>query len=146
MLPFGDALSHAAAAPALNGEGWRQAAELGVALVLSALIGLEREVRQKSAGLRTHTLVGVGAGLFMLISKYGFNDVLVPGRVILDPSRMAAQIVTGVGFLGAGLIFVRSDAVRGLTTAAGVWITAAIGAAAGANLPILAVLTTAVFF
>jgi putative Mg2+ transporter-C (MgtC) family protein len=129
-----------------NIEGWNQIADLGIALGLSAAIGLEREVRQKSAGLRTHTLVGVGAALFMLISKYGFSDVLKPGEVILDPSRVAAQIVTGVGFLGAGLIFVRSDAVRGLTTAASIWVTAAIGAAAGASLPILAVLTTAVFF
>jgi putative Mg2+ transporter-C (MgtC) family protein len=129
-----------------NIEGWRQVADLAIALGLSAAIGLEREVRQKSAGLRTHTLVGVGAALFMLISKYGFSDVLKPGEVILDPSRVAAQIVTGVGFLGAGLIFVRSDAVRGLTTAAAIWVTAAIGAAAGADLPILALLTTAVYF
>jgi putative Mg2+ transporter-C (MgtC) family protein len=138
--------SQAAAAPALNGEGWRQAGELGLALLLAALIGLEREVRQKSAGLRTHTLVGVGAALFMLISKYGFTDVLEPGRIILDPSRVAAQIVTGVGFLGAGLIFVRSEAVRGLTTAAAVWITAAVGSAAGAGLPILAAEATAIYF
>ena len=124
-----------AAPGALNGEGWRQATELGLALALSALIGLEREIRQKNAGLRTHTLVGVGAALFMLISKYGFTDVLVRGEVILDPSRVAAQIVSGVGFLGAGLIFVRRDAVRGLTTAASIWIAAAIGAAAGAGLP-----------
>ncbi len=138
--------SLAAAAPALNTEGWRQAAELGLALVLSAVIGLEREVRQKSAGLRTHTLVGVGAALFMLISKYGFTDVLEPGRVILDPSRVAAQIVTGVGFLGAGLIFVRRDSVRGLTTAAAIWVTAAVGAASGAGLPVLAALTTVIYF
>lgn len=129
-----------------NVEGWSQVVDLAIALGLSAAIGLEREVRQKSAGLRTHTLVGVGAALFMLISKYGFSDVLKPGVVILDPSRVAAQIVTGVGFLGAGLIFVRSDAVRGLTTAAAIWVTAAIGAAAGAGLPILALLTTGVYF
>jgi putative Mg2+ transporter-C (MgtC) family protein len=115
------------ATTSLNGQGWRQAGELGLALLLSALIGIEREVRQKNAGLRTHTLVGVGAALFMLISKYGFTDVLEPGRVVLDPSRVAAQIVTGVGFLGAGLIFVRRDSVRGLTTAAAIWITAAVG-------------------
>ena len=131
---------------ALNGEGWLQAAELGLALVLSAVIGLEREIRQKSAGLRTHTLVGVGAALFMLVSKYGFTDVLQPRLVILDPSRVAAQIVTGVGFLGAGLIFVRRDSVRGLTTAAAIWVTAAIGMAAGAGLPILAVMATAIYF
>jgi putative Mg2+ transporter-C (MgtC) family protein len=129
-----------------HGEGWRQAEELGLAFLLSALIGLEREIRQKDAGLRTHTLVGVGSALFMLVSKYGFFDVLEPGRVIVDPSRVAAQIVSGVGFLGAGLIFVRRDSVRGLTTAASIWVTAAIGAASGAGLPILAALTAAIFF
>jgi putative Mg2+ transporter-C (MgtC) family protein len=139
------ALLPAARAAVSGGEGWKQAGELGLALVLSAAIGLEREIRQKNAGLRTHTLVGVGAALFMLISKYGFADVLRPGLVILDPSRVAAQIVTGVGFLGAGLIFVRRDSVRGLTTAAGVWVTAAVGSAAGAGLPILAVLTTGIY-
>jgi putative Mg2+ transporter-C (MgtC) family protein len=113
--------------------------------VLSAAVGLEREMRQKNAGLRTHTLVGVGAALFMLISKYGFTDVLQRGLVVLDPSRIAAQIVT-VGFLGAGLIFVRRDSVRGLTTAAAIWVTAAIGAAAGAGLPVLAVLATGIYF
>jgi putative Mg2+ transporter-C (MgtC) family protein len=135
-----------AAARALNGEGWRQAGELGLALLLSAVIGLEREIRQKNAGLRTHTLVGVGAALFMLISKYGFTDVLETGRVILDPSRVAAQIVTGVGFLGARIIFVRRDSVRGLTTAAAIWLTAAVGAASGAGLWVLAVLTTGIYF
>jgi putative Mg2+ transporter-C (MgtC) family protein len=146
-------MTNAAASPALaaavhqlNGEGWRQVAELGLALVLSAAVGMEREVRQKNAGLRTHTLVGVGAALFMLISKYGFTDVLQSGVVVLDPSRMAAQIVTGVGFLGAGLIFVRRDSVRGLTTAASIWVTAAIGSASGAGLPVLAALTTGVYF
>jgi putative Mg2+ transporter-C (MgtC) family protein len=129
-----------------NIEGWPQLGELGLALVLSAAVGIEREMRQKSAGLRTHTLVGLGAALFMLISKYGFNDVLQPGQVIVDPSRVAAQIVTGVGFLGAGLIFVRGGSVRGLTTAASIWVTAAIGAAAGAGLPLLATTTAAIYF
>ena len=140
------ASSHRLAAAGLgNQEGWLQAGELGLALLLSAVIGLEREVRQKSAGLRTYTLVGVGAALFMLISKYGFTDALLPGRIVADPSRVAAQIVSGVGFLGAGLIFVRRDSVRGLTTAAGVWVTAAVGAAAGAGLPVLAIMATAVY-
>jgi putative Mg2+ transporter-C (MgtC) family protein len=121
---------------------WR----LGLALVLSASIGLDRELRQKSAGLRTYTLVGVGSALFMLISKYGFFDVLKPGEVILDPSRVAAQIVSGIGFIGAGLIFVRRDSVRGLTTAAGAWLTAAVGAAAGASLPVLAIAATVGYF
>jgi putative Mg2+ transporter-C (MgtC) family protein len=128
-----------------GGQGWRQAGELGLALALSAAIGLEREIRQKNAGLRTHTLVGLGAALFVLISKYGFTDVLETGRVILDPSRVAAQVVSGVGFLGAGLIFVRRDAVRGLTTAAGLWVTAAIGAASGAGLAVLAAEATGVY-
>ncbi len=135
-----------AAARMSNTEGWLQAGELGLALLLSAAIGIEREMRQKSAGLRTYTLVGTGAALFMLISKYGFTDVLQTGRVVLDPSRVAAQIVSGIGFLGAGLIFVRRDSVRGLTTAAGVWVTAAIGAGAGAGLPVLAVLATGIYF
>ncbi len=129
-----------------NVQGWPQVAELGLALLLSALIGLEREFRQKSAGLRTYTLVGVGAALFMLISKYGFGDVVVRGLVVLDPSRVAAQIVTGIGFLGAGVIFVHRGSVRGLTTAAAIWVTAAIGAAAGAGLPLLALTAAGVYF
>jgi putative Mg2+ transporter-C (MgtC) family protein len=146
MVPASSlAFTQAASVAASGGEGWRQAGELGLALLLSAAIGLEREIRQKDAGLRTHTLVGVGAALFMLISKYGFSDVLQSRLVVLDPSRVAAQIVTGVGFLGAGLIFVRRDAVRGLTTAAGVWVTAAVGSAAGAGMPMLAVLATGIY-
>lgn len=103
-------LSHQlATGPAASIEGLVQVGELGLGLPLSAVIGLEREVGQKSAGLRTHSLVGVGAALFMLVSKYGFSDVLRTGQVMADPSRVAAQIVTGIGFLGAGLIFVRRD-------------------------------------
>lgn len=128
------------------GQAWPQITDLALALVLAGAIGVEREVRQKSAGLRTHSLVGVGAALFMLVSKYGFGDVLQRGTVVLDPSRVAAQIVTGIGFLGAGLIFVRRDAVRGLTTAASIWLTAAIGAAAGAGLWLLAVVAVAMYF
>lgn len=120
--------------------------ELVTALVLSSLIGLEREVRAKSAGLRTHTLVGVGAALFMLVSKYAFGDMLAYDRVSLDPSRVAAQIVSGIGFIGGGLIFVRRDAVRGLTTAATVWVTAAVGMACGGGLVVLATATTAAHF
>jgi putative Mg2+ transporter-C (MgtC) family protein len=128
-----------------SGQGLKQIGELALAFALSSLIGLEREWRQKSAGLRTHTLVGFGAALFLIISKYGFSDVL--GRsVILDPSRVAAQIVSGLGFIGGGLIFVRRDAVRGLTTAAIVWMTAAIGMACGAGLVILALAATAGHF
>lgn len=128
-----------------TGQGWTQIGELALAFVLSAAIGLEREIKQKSAGLRTHTLVGFGAALIMLVSKYGFTDVL-NDHVTLDPSRVAAQIVTGIGFIGGGLIFVRRDAVRGLTTAAVVWLTAAVGMAAGAGLPLLALVVTAGHF
>jgi len=124
------------------GQGWVQLGELGLAFVLSALIGVEREIRHKSAGLRTYTLVGFSAALIMLVSKYGFMDVLVNNRIVLDPSRIAAQIVTGIGFIGGGLIFVRRTNVRGLTTAAIVWLTAAIGMACGAGLPILALAVT----
>ena len=126
----------------MTGQGWVQLGELTLAFVLSALVGIEREVRQKSAGLRTYTLVGVSAALFMLISKYGFNDVLAANRIVLDPSRVAAQIVSGIGFIGGGVIFMRRDVVRGLTTAASVWLTAALGMACGAGLPVLAVATT----
>jgi putative Mg2+ transporter-C (MgtC) family protein len=129
-----------------SGQGWVQLGELGLAFVLSALIGLEREIRHKSAGFRTYTLVGFGAALIMLVSKYGFMNVLVDNRIVLDPSRIAAQIVTGIGFIGGGLIFVRRTNVRGLTTAAIVWLTAAIGMACGAGLPILALAVTAGHF
>ncbi|MBO0817828.1 MAG: MgtC/SapB family protein [Actinobacteria bacterium] len=128
------------------GERLPEFGNLLFAFVLSSLIGLERQVRQKSAGLRTHALVGVGAALFMEISKFGFYDLLAPGRVVLDPSRVAAQIVTGIGFIGGGLIFVRRDAVRGLTTAAVVWVTCAVGMACGAGLVLLAVAVTAGHF
>lgn len=127
------------------GQGWEQVGLLAVAFVLSLAIGAEREARQKSAGVRTYTVVGLGAALFVLLSKYGFTDIL-GGDVRLDPSRVAAQIVTGIGFLGAGLIFVRRDAVHGLTSAASVWLTAAIGASAGGGLVVLAAVATAMYF
>jgi putative Mg2+ transporter-C (MgtC) family protein len=128
-----------------SGQGLKQFAELGLAFMLSSLIGVEREWRQKSAGLRTHALVGTGAALFVIVSKYGFTDVLGT-HVILDPSRVAAQVVSGIGFIGGGLIFVRGDAVRGLTTAAIVWMTAAIGMACGAGLALIAIAVTAGHF
>ena len=121
----------------ISGQDARQFIELGLAFFLSALIGLEREIRHKSAGLRTYTVVGTAAALFVLISKYGFTDVLIADRIVLDPSRVAAQIVSGIGFIGAGLIFVGQDRVRGLTTAATVWLVTGIGMASGAGLPLL---------
>lgn len=129
-----------------DGQGAKQLYELGAAFVLSAVIGLEREARRKSAGLRTYTVVGTSAALFLLISKYGFNDVLRSGQIVLDPSRVAAQIVTGIGFIGAGLIFVHNDRVQGLTTAATVWLVTAVGMACGAGLLLLAVVVTIAYF
>jgi putative Mg2+ transporter-C (MgtC) family protein len=129
----------------LGAQEWKQMGELALAFGLTSLIGLEREWRHKATGLRTHTLVGVGAAVFVLISKYGFADV--PGsNVVLDPSRVAAQIVSGIGFIGGGLIFVRGDAVRGLTTAAIVWMTTAIGMACGSGLVLIALVATAGHF
>jgi putative Mg2+ transporter-C (MgtC) family protein len=130
----------------IGGQGAKQFLELGSAFLLSAAIGLEREVRHKSAGLRTYTVVGTTAALFFLISKYGFTDVLVPGQIVLDPSRVAAQIVTGIGFIGAGLIFVKGDRVTGITTAATVWLVTGIGMACGAGLPLLALAVTGAYF
>jgi putative Mg2+ transporter-C (MgtC) family protein len=125
---------------------WMPALCLAIALVLSTAIGFERQVKHKAAGMRTHALVGLGAALFMVISKYGFTDVVVAELVRLDPSRVAAQIVSGIGFIGAGLVFVRRNKVRGLTTAASIWLTAAVGTAAGAGQIIPAVVVTAAHF
>ena len=130
----------------ISGQDARQFIELGLAFLLSAVIGLEREIRHKSAGLRTYTVVGTAAALFVLVSKYGFSDVLVANSIVLDPSRVAAQIVSGIGFIGAGLIFVSQDQVRGLTTAATVWLVTAIGMACGAGLPWLALAATGAYF
>jgi len=104
-----------------------------VATVLGAVVGIERERTEHAAGLRTHALVSLGAALFMVVSAYGFGAVL-SDHVILDPSRVAAQVASGVGFLGAGTIILRREIVRGLTTAASIWIVAAIGLASGAGM------------
>jgi putative Mg2+ transporter-C (MgtC) family protein len=138
--------AHLAAFSLPYGERLPQYVGLFLALVLASLIGLERQLKQKSAGLRTHALVGVGAALFMEVSKFGFADVLGLYHTSFDPSRVAAQIVTGIGFIGGGLIFVRRDAVRGLTTAAVVWVTCAVGMACGAGLPLLGAAVTAGHF
>lgn len=130
----------------LPGQGLLQIEELALAFVLCALIGIEREIRQKSAGLRTHTLVGVSAALFMLVSKYGFMDILSRGVIVLDPSRVAAQVVSGIGFIGGGVIFMRRDVVRGLTTAASIWFSAALGMACGAGLVVLSLCTVLGYF
>jgi putative Mg2+ transporter-C (MgtC) family protein len=110
--------------------GWAEVLlRLFVAAALGGAIGLERELRERQAGLRTHLIVSVGAALFTLVSAYGFTD----WGVRVDPTRIAAQIVTGIGFLGAGAIIRQGLSVRGLTTAATLWLVAAIGMAAGAG-------------
>jgi putative Mg2+ transporter-C (MgtC) family protein len=118
---------------------------LAVAALLGGAIGLERELDEKAAGLRTHMLVAAGSALFTLVGAYGFSSFLQHGKVVsYDPSRIAAQIVTGIGFLGAGVIFRQGFTIRGLTTAASLWLVAAIGMAAGAGYWAGAVLATGV--
>lgn len=118
-----------------------------VAALLGGVIGLEREYRAKDAGFRTHFLVALGSALFMVLSQYGFGEVLSHyadnPNVRLDVSRVAAQIVTGIGFIGAGTIIFQKRTVHGLTTAAGVWVAAAIGMACGSSMYILACAATA---
>lgn len=118
---------------------------LFLAAFLGALIGLERERKDWSAGTRTHMLVSVGACLFMIVSAFGFSDILGTKNVELDPSRVAAQVVSGIGFIGAGaILFLKQGTVRGLTTAAGLWTVAAIGLATGGGMYIAAVATTVI--
>ena len=119
---------------------------LVLAAGLGSVIGIERERLQWTAGLRTHMLVCVGATLFMLVSSFGFSDSLGGQHIVLDPSRVAAQVVSGIGFLGAGAILFRRDKIRGLTTAASLWTVAAIGLAVGGGLYVAAVGATAVIF
>jgi putative Mg2+ transporter-C (MgtC) family protein len=118
---------------------------LSVAAALGGAVGLERELRERQAGLRTHLLVSVGSALFTIVSAYGFREFLVHGGSVVraDPTRIAAQIVSGIGFLGAGAIIRQGLSVRGLTTAATLWLVAAIGMAAGAGFYAAAAITTA---
>jgi putative Mg2+ transporter-C (MgtC) family protein len=122
---------------------WDLIGRLALAALLGSFIGYERERLAWAAGLRTHMLVCVGSTLIMIVSAYGFADVTNPG-VGLDPSRMAAQVVSGIGFLGAGAIMARGEVVRGLTTAASVWSVAGVGLAVGGGLYIPAVGATVI--
>jgi putative Mg2+ transporter-C (MgtC) family protein len=116
-----------------------------VASALGALIGLEREIHRHPAGMRTHLLVSFGSAMFTLLSVYGFIGVLASGDgTAPDPTRIAAQVVTGIGFLGAGAIIKYGTSIRGLTTAGSLWATSAIGMAAGAGQPLMAVVGTAI--
>ena len=131
------------AIPTLN---WDEALlRLSLAAVLGGMIGFERELREREAGLRTHLLVSLGSALFTIVSAYGFRDFLTSGAVVVrtDPTRIAAQIVTGIGFLGAGAIIRQGFSVRGLTTAATLWVVAAVGLACGAAYYSAAALSTA---
>jgi putative Mg2+ transporter-C (MgtC) family protein len=118
---------------------WEEALlRLALAGALGGLIGLERELREREAGLRTHLLVSVGAALFTIVGAYGFSSFR-----LTDPTRVAAQIVTGIGFLGAGAIIRQGFSIRGLTTAATLWVVAAVGLASGAGYYSAALITTA---
>jgi putative Mg2+ transporter-C (MgtC) family protein len=131
------------AIPTLN---WDEALlRLSLAAVLGGFIGIERELRERQAGLRTHLLVSLGSALFTIVSAYGFHAFLASGSGVVrtDPTRIAAQIVTGIGFLGAGAIIRQGFSVRGLTTAATLWVVAAVGMACGAGYYSAAALSTA---
>lgn len=117
---------------------------LAMAALMGSLIGFERERRLWAAGIRTHMLVSVGASLLMIVSAYGFQHATTLPHVVLDPSRVAAQVVSGIGFLGAGAILLRKEVVRGLTTAAGIWAVAAIGLACGGGLYFAAAVSTGI--
>ena len=107
---------------------------LFIAGILGSIIGLDREYRAKEAGYRTHFLVSLGSALIMIVSQHGFSEILDTPNVNLDPSRIASQVVTGIGFIGAGTILLHKQLVRGLTTAAGIWATSGIGLAIGAGM------------
>ena len=114
-----------------------------VATALGSIIGLDREYRTKAAGFRTHVLVALGSALFMIISVHGFDDLPKDQMTLrMDPARIAAQVVTGIGFIGAGTIIFQKNVVKGLTTAAGMWVTAAIGLACGVGMYVMAIVST----
>ena len=117
---------------------WR----LVLAALFGTIIGLDREYREKEAGFRTHFLISLGSALMMIVSQYGFSEILTHDGVSLDPSRIAAQVVSGIGFIGAGTIIFNHQIVRGLTTAASLWATAGIGLTAGAGMSWLALAAT----
>ena len=123
---------------------WEFILRIFVAALLGGAIGLEREYRAKEAGLRTHFLVALGSAVFMIVSAYGFDGVMNTPEHRWDVSRVAAQVVSGIGFIGAGtIIFHKSEnVVRGLTTAAGLWVTAAIGLACGGGMYVLSIAST----
>lgn len=126
----------------LHPKFWEFTLRLSVAFVLGAIIGLDRTYRAKDAGFRTHILVSIGSALMMIISQYGFEELVGVDTTRYDPSRIAAQVVSGIGFIGAGTIILQKHIVRGLTTAAGLWATAGIGLAVGSGMYAIGVVTT----
>ena len=125
----------------LHPQFWEFTLRLSVAFVLGAIIGLDRTYRAKDAGFRTHILVSVGSALMMIISQYGFEDLISSDTIRYDPARIAAQVVSGIGFIGAGTIILQKHIVRGLTTAAGLWATAGIGLAVGCGMYSMGIIT-----
>lgn len=118
-------------------------ARLGLAALLGGAVGLERERKDWAAGLRTHMMVCVGASLTMMVSSFGFEDIRMAEHVTLDPSRVAAQVISGIGFIGAGtILFLKQGIIRGLTTASGLWTVAAIGLATGGGMYLAALMAT----
>lgn len=126
----------------LHPKFWEFTLRLSVAFVLGAIIGLDRTYRAKDAGFRTHILVSIGSALMMIISQYGFEDLVGVDTTRYDPARIAAQVVSGIGFIGAGTIILQKHIVKGLTTAAGLWATAGIGLAVGSGMYAIGVVTT----
>jgi putative Mg2+ transporter-C (MgtC) family protein len=120
----------------------QQLLRLLAAAIMGSIVGLDREYRAKDAGFRTHSLVALGSALFMILSQFGFEEVRQAEGMSLDPSRIASQVVSGIGFIGAGTIIFQRHVLRGLTTAAGIWCTAAVGMACGAGLYTIAAITT----
>ena len=126
----------------LNSVEWTYMLRILVSCICGSLIGFEREKRSKNAGIRTHILVSLASSLMMIVSKYGFYDVIITEGITIDASRIAAGVVTAIGFLGAGVIFIRNENTIGLTTAAGLWGTVGIGITIGAGMYITGIAST----
>lgn len=121
---------------------WEYIVRILIAVICGGAIGFERSHRNKEAGIRTHIIVSLGSALLMIVSKYGFFDVIIYDSISLDASRIAANIITGISFLGAGVIFLKGGSIKGLTTAAGLWTTAGIGVALGAGMYTVGIVST----
>ena len=128
----------------LENPEWNYLLRIFIACLCGGAIGIERTLRQKDAGFRTHVIVALGAALFMTVSKYGFLDILEYEGLRADAGRIASNVVTGISFLGAGMIFIKGTNIKGLTTAAGIWSTAAVGMAIGCGLYITGVVATVI--